>query len=69
MKFRVEIECTAIGHLEGAAEADSKDDAREALNSKNVLNNLYFVVDDYKVEGYYPDGETYVQQIYEGEEE
>lgn len=74
MKFRVEVDCTAIGHLryghlEGVIEADSKDDVREALNSKKVLNNLDFVVDDYEVDDYYPDGEIYIQPIDEEEEE
>lgn len=74
MKFRVEVDCDAIGHLryghlEGVIEADSKDDVLEALNSRKVLNTLDFVLDDYELDDYYPDGEICAQLIDEEGEE
>lgn len=74
MKFRVEVDCEAIGHLryghlEGVIEADSNDNAREALNSRKVLSTLDFVLDDYELDDYYPDGEIHIQPIDEEGEE
>ena len=64
-KFKVNIPCDYIqghlryGHLEGIVEVASEDELKELIDSKDILDYLDVVVDDYEVNDY----EANVNQI------